>query len=58
MRPYALGNTSFSQKHTAPVTKVARAAIRLYRLILVENPKNLEVALRVAPILAYAGERF
>jgi tetratricopeptide (TPR) repeat protein len=35
-----------------------RAAIRLYRRILVENPSNLEVALRVAPMLAYAGEAF
>lgn len=35
-----------------------RAAIRLYRRILVENPSNLEVALRVAPMLAYAGEGF
>jgi tetratricopeptide (TPR) repeat protein len=35
-----------------------RAAIRLYRRILVENPRNLEVALRVAPMLAYAGESF
>ena len=35
-----------------------RAAIRLYRRILVENPRNLEVALRVAPMLAYAGEAF
>ncbi len=35
-----------------------KAAIRLYRRILVENPKNLEVALRVAPMLACAGEGF
>jgi thioredoxin-like negative regulator of GroEL len=35
-----------------------RAAIRLYRRILVENPRNLEVALRVAPMLAWAGEAF
>jgi tetratricopeptide (TPR) repeat protein len=35
-----------------------RAAIRLYRRILIENPSNLEVALRVAPMLAYAGEAF
>ena len=35
-----------------------RAAIRLYRRILVENSRNLEVALRVAPMLAYAGESF
>ena len=36
----------------------ARAAMRLYRRILVENPANFEVALRVAPMLACAGERF
>lgn len=35
-----------------------RAAIRLYRRILVENPNNLEVALRVAPMLACAGDAF
>lgn len=35
-----------------------REAIGLYRRILVENPRNLEVALRLAPMLAYAGEAF
>ncbi len=35
-----------------------RAAIRLYRRILVENPRNREVSLRVAPLLACAGESF
>jgi tetratricopeptide (TPR) repeat protein len=35
-----------------------RAALRLYKRILVENPQNLEVALRVAPMLAMAGEDF
>lgn len=35
-----------------------RAAIRLYRRILIENPSNYEVALRVAPMLACAGEPF
>jgi hypothetical protein len=35
-----------------------RAAIRLYRRILLENPRNPDVALRVAPMLAYAGESF
>lgn len=35
-----------------------KAAIRLYRRILVEHPRNLEVALRVAPMLARAGEAF
>ena len=44
--------------HRARNKGKARAAIRLYRRILVENPANLEVALRVAPMLAYAGEPF
>jgi tetratricopeptide (TPR) repeat protein len=35
-----------------------RLAIRLYRRILTENPNNFEVALRVAPMLAVAGEDF
>lgn len=35
-----------------------RVAIRLYKRILIENPQNLEVALRVAPMLAMAGETF
>jgi tetratricopeptide (TPR) repeat protein len=35
-----------------------RAAIRLYKRILIENPHNFEVALRVAPMLAVAGEEF
>ena len=35
-----------------------RAAIRLYKRILIENPQNLDVALRVAPMLAMAGEGF
>ena len=32
--------------------------MRLYRRILVENPRNFEVALRVAPMLAWVGESF
>ena len=32
--------------------------MRLYKRILIENPQNLEVALRVAPMLALAGESF
>lgn len=44
--------------HRARNKGKARAAIRLYRRILVENPSNLEVALRVAPMLALAGEPF
>ena len=47
-----------SDAHRARNKGKGRAAIRLYRRILVENPKNLEVALRVAPMLAYAGEAF
>lgn len=44
--------------HRARNKGQARAAIRLYRRILVENPDNLEVAMRVAPMLAYADEAF
>ena len=47
-----------SDAHRARNKGRARAAIRLYRRILVENPRNLEVALRVAPMLACAGEGF
>ena len=35
-----------------------REAIRLYKRILIEYPRNLAVALRVAPMLALAGEEF
>jgi len=47
-----------SEAHRARNKGRDRAAIRLYRRILVENPRNLEVAMRVAPMLAYAGESF
>lgn len=47
-----------SEAHRARNKGRDRAAIRLYRRILVENPRNLEVALRVAPMLAYAGKSF
>jgi len=47
-----------TEAHRARNQGRERAAIRLYRRILVENPRNLEVALRVAPMLAYAGEGF
>ena len=47
-----------TEAHRARNKGQARAAIRLSRRILVENPKNLEVALRVAPMLAFAGESF
>ena len=35
-----------------------RAAIRLYRQVLVENPNNRDAALRLAPMLALDGEFF
>jgi tetratricopeptide (TPR) repeat protein len=35
-----------------------REAIRLYKRILIEYPRNLAVTLRVAPMLALAGEEF
>lgn len=47
-----------TEAHRARNKGRVRAAIRLYRRILVENPRNLEVALRVAPMLACAGESF
>ena len=47
-----------TEAHRARNQGKARAAIRLYRRILIENPKNREVAMRVAPMLAYAGEGF
>lgn len=47
-----------TQAHRARNRGRNRAAIRLYRRILVENPRNLEVAMRVAPMLAMGGESF
>jgi tetratricopeptide (TPR) repeat protein len=35
-----------------------RAAIRLYRQLLVENPNNRDASLRLAPMLAVDGESF
>ena len=35
-----------------------RAAVRLYRQVLVENPNNRDAALRLAPMLAVDGESF
>jgi tetratricopeptide (TPR) repeat protein len=35
-----------------------RQAIALYRRILIEEPRNTEVALRAAPLLAYRGATF
>ena len=47
-----------TQAHRARNNGRDRAAIRLYRRILIENPRNIEVALRVAPMLAWAGDAF
>jgi len=47
-----------TQAHRARNKGSSRAAIRLYKRILIENPQNLDVALRVAPMLAMAGEEF
>lgn len=47
-----------TEAHRARNKGRERAAIHLYRRILIENPRNLEVALRVAPMLACAGESF
>jgi len=47
-----------SEAHRARNSGRERVAIRLYRRILVENPRNFEVALRVAPMLAWAGQAF
>lgn len=44
--------------HRARQKGRARAALRLYRRLLIEHPNNLEVALRVAPMLACAGDTF
>ena len=47
-----------TQAHRARNRGREREAIRLYRRVLVENPRNIEVALRVAPMLAWVGESF
>ena len=47
-----------TEAHRARQTGKSRAAIRLYKRILIENPNNFEVALRCAPMLAMAGEGF
>jgi len=47
-----------TEAHRARKRGRERAAIRLYKRILIENPRNLEVALRVAPMLAWGGEAF
>ena len=41
-----------TEAHRARSRGRSRAAIRLYKRILIENPHNFEVALRVAPMLA------
>jgi tetratricopeptide (TPR) repeat protein len=52
------GQELLSEAHRARNRGQDRAAIRLYRRILIEDPNNLEVALRVAPMLACAGNGF
>jgi len=47
-----------TEAHRARNNGRNRVAIRLYKRILVENPNNHDVALRVAPMLAMAGEGF
>lgn len=47
-----------TEAHRARNGGKSRAAIRLYKRILIENPHNFEVALRCAPMLALAGESF
>jgi tetratricopeptide (TPR) repeat protein len=44
--------------HRARKRGQERAAIRLYKRILIESPRNLDVALRVAPMLAWSGQGF
>jgi tetratricopeptide (TPR) repeat protein len=44
--------------HRARIRGRDRQAIALYRRILVEEPRNAEVALRAAPLLAYHGAGF
>ena len=47
-----------TEAHRARSEGHHREALRLYRRVLVENPRSVEVALRVAPMLACAGEAF
>jgi tetratricopeptide (TPR) repeat protein len=47
-----------TEAHRARKRGRNRAAIRLYKRILIENPQNVDVALRVAPMLAMGGEGF
>lgn len=47
-----------TEAHRARKRGRGRAALRLYKRILIESPRNLEVALRVAPLLAWSGNGF
>ena len=51
-------NQLIANAHRARNRGRDRQAIALYRRILIEEPKNAEVALRAAPLLAYHGESF
>jgi len=47
-----------AEAHSARNRGRNRQAIALYRRILIEEPRNAEVALRAAPLLAYHGASF
>lgn len=47
-----------TEAHRARKRGRGRAALRLYKRILIESPRNLEIALRVAPLLAWSGNGF
>jgi tetratricopeptide (TPR) repeat protein len=47
-----------AEAHRARISGRDRQAIALYRRILIEEPRNTEVALRAAPLLAYHGASF
>jgi tetratricopeptide (TPR) repeat protein len=47
-----------AEAHRARIGGRDRQAIALYRRILIEEPRNTEVALRAAPLLAYQGASF
>jgi tetratricopeptide (TPR) repeat protein len=47
-----------AEAHRARNRGRVRQAISLYRRILIEEPRNTEVALRAAPLLAYHGASF
>jgi tetratricopeptide (TPR) repeat protein len=56
-RPAALRQL-LSEADRARHLRQDRRAIALYRQLLLEAPRNVEVALRAAPLLASAGESF